>query len=67
MVLHMTNNATGSGMGDSRSGGTDHDMADDDPDRVRTDGSDQNITDPDRTSGSRDTWYFGIHEKERLD
>lgn len=52
---------------DSRSGGTDHDVADDDPDRVCTDGSDQNITDPDRTSGSRDTWYFGIHEKERLD
>ncbi len=36
--------------GDSRSGGTDHDVADDDPDRVCTDGSDQNITDPDCTS-----------------
>ena len=47
--------------------GTDHDMADDDPDRVCTNGADQDLADPDCASGSCDTWCFRIHEKERLD
>ena len=67
MVLHMTNNATGSGMGTAGLVGqimTWQTMIQTESAQMD---SDQNITDPDRTSGSRDTWYFGIHEKERLD
>ena len=53
--------------GNGRISGTDHDMADDDPDRVCTNGADQDLADPDCASGSCDTWCFRIHEKERLD
>ena len=42
-------------------------MADDDPDRVCTNGADHDLADPDCASGSCDTWCFRIHEKERLD
>lgn len=42
-------------------------MADNDPDRAGADGTDQDFTDPDRTSGSCDTWHFRVHEGKRLD
>ena len=60
MLLHMTNNATGSGMG-TRAGGADHDLAGDDTDRSAGGRAFEDPPDPDRSSGRAHIWIFGIH------
>ena len=66
MLLHMTNNATGSGMGTAAGWSVD-DVAGDDPDRRSDDCSGEDHCDPVCTSGSDHTWNFRIYEKEGLD
>ena len=50
--------------GNGRISGTDYDMADDDPDRVCTNGADQDLADPDCASGSCDTWCSEFMRKK---
>ena len=53
--------------GNSRISRTDHDMADNDPDRICNSSSDQDSPDPDCASGNRNAWYLRIYEKQRVD
>ena len=77
MILHMTSNATGSGMGtaglvgqimtwQTRTAG-EPPMAGDDPDRRSDDCSGEDHCNPVCTSGSDHTWNFRIYEKEKMD
>ena len=67
MVLHMTNNATGSGMGTAGLVGQIMTWQTMIQTESAQSGTDQDLADPDCASGSCDTWCFRIHEKERLD
>ena len=65
MLLHMTSNATGSGMGGA--GRPDYDVADDDPGGAACDGADQDTCDTDYPSRCGDSGNIRAYAEERMD